>query len=218
MPSRPGLADLAVCQPEEQLVVETPWRPSTMLSPITILLELPYLWRVNKWKSDFGNSWSVGGDSHFRWWYRNLFTGCSGAMAPFFSCPCPCSAWILDHSMGTRNWVRIGLSYRPARLHRLAVSFPWNQFMGSSKVLKYRLRSHVSHDIFLLISSLFEYHIPFRICRVNYSKFLANFGVSLYDEDIVHIYTKVLIDYLSWYMIICTVHVKTKDLFRGKLT
>ncbi len=67
-------------------------------------------------------------------WYWNLFTGYSGAMAPFFSCPCPCSAWILDQSMGARIRVGIGLSYRPPRLHRLAESFPWNQFMGFLKV------------------------------------------------------------------------------------
>jgi hypothetical protein len=31
------------------------------------------------------------------------------------------------------------LSYRPARLHELAESVPWNRFLGSLKVLKYRL-------------------------------------------------------------------------------
>jgi len=40
---------------------------------------------------------------------------------------------------GPRNRVRIGLSYRPARLHRLAESIPWNRFLGSLKVLKDRL-------------------------------------------------------------------------------
>jgi hypothetical protein len=28
----------------------------------------------------------------------------------------------------------IGLSYRPARLHRLAEFFPWNRFLGSINV------------------------------------------------------------------------------------
>ncbi len=42
--------------------------------------------------------------------------------------------------MGARNRVGIGLSYRPAaRLHRLVESIPWNRFLGSLKVLKYRL-------------------------------------------------------------------------------
>jgi len=42
--------------------------------------------------------------------------------------------------MGVRN--RVELSYRPARLHRLAESIPWNRILtlvGSLKVQKYRL-------------------------------------------------------------------------------
>jgi hypothetical protein len=31
--------------------------------------------------------------------------------------------------MGARNRVGIGLSYRPARLHRLAEFIPWNRFL-----------------------------------------------------------------------------------------
>ncbi len=49
------------------------------------------------------------------------------------------SAGILEQSMGARNRVGIGLSYRPARPHRLADSIPWNRFPGSFKVKKYRL-------------------------------------------------------------------------------
>ncbi len=33
--------------------------------------------------------------------------------------------------MWARNRVGIGLSYRPARPHRLAESIPWSQFLGS---------------------------------------------------------------------------------------
>jgi hypothetical protein len=44
------------------------------------------------------------------------------------------SAGILEQSMWARNRVGIWLSYRPARLHRLAESFPWNRFLGSLKV------------------------------------------------------------------------------------
>jgi hypothetical protein len=40
--------------------------------------------------------------------------------------------------MGARNQVGIGLSYRPAKLPRLAEFVPWNQFLGSINVLKYR--------------------------------------------------------------------------------
>ncbi len=42
-----------------------------------------------------------------------------------------CCAWILEQSMVARNRVRIGLSCRPARLHRLAEFSPWNRFLGS---------------------------------------------------------------------------------------
>ncbi len=43
-------------------------------------------------------------------------------------------AGILEQSMGARNRVGIGLSYRPARLQRLAGSIHWNRFLGSLKV------------------------------------------------------------------------------------
>jgi|LakMenEpi03Aug12_release.lakeMendotaPanAssembly.Ray.scaffolds.fasta_scaffold1077138_1 hypothetical protein len=43
-------------------------------------------------------------------------------------------AVILEQSMGARNRIGIWLSYRPARLHRLAESNPWNKFLE-----KYRL-------------------------------------------------------------------------------
>jgi hypothetical protein len=39
-------------------------------------------------------------------------------------------AGIFKQSMGARNRVGIGLSYRPARLHTLAELIPWNQFRG----------------------------------------------------------------------------------------
>jgi hypothetical protein len=41
--------------------------------------------------------------------------------------------------MGARHRIGIGLSYRPARLHRLAKFIPWNRFLGSINVLKYGL-------------------------------------------------------------------------------
>ncbi len=37
---------------------------------------------------------------------------------------------------------QIGLSYQPARLHRLAESIPWNRFLGSWNVNKFGLRAH----------------------------------------------------------------------------
>jgi hypothetical protein len=50
------------------------------------------------------------------------------------------SVGIFKQSMGTRNREGIGLSYRPARLLRLAESIPWNRFLGSLKVKKFGLR------------------------------------------------------------------------------
>jgi hypothetical protein len=43
-------------------------------------------------------------------------------------------AGIFKQSMGARNRGGIGLSYRPARLHRLAEFIPWNRFLGSINV------------------------------------------------------------------------------------
>ncbi len=43
-------------------------------------------------------------------------------------------AGIFEQSMRARNPAGVGLSYRPPRLHRLAESIPWNQYVGSLKV------------------------------------------------------------------------------------
>jgi hypothetical protein len=43
-------------------------------------------------------------------------------------------AGIFKESMGARNRGGIGLSYRPARLHRLVELIPWNRFLGSINV------------------------------------------------------------------------------------
>jgi hypothetical protein len=43
-------------------------------------------------------------------------------------------AGIFKQSIGARNQVGIGLSYRPARLRSLAELVPWNRFLGSLKV------------------------------------------------------------------------------------
>jgi hypothetical protein len=44
------------------------------------------------------------------------------------------SAGIFKQSMGARNPLGIGLSYRPARLHSLAKLVPRNRYLGSIKV------------------------------------------------------------------------------------
>jgi hypothetical protein len=41
--------------------------------------------------------------------------------------------------MGARHRVGKGLSYRPARLHRLAELMSWNRFRGPIHVQKYQL-------------------------------------------------------------------------------
>jgi hypothetical protein len=48
------------------------------------------------------------------------------------------SAGIFKQSMGARNRVGIGLSYRPARLHRLSELAPWKRFLGSFKRFQIR--------------------------------------------------------------------------------
>jgi hypothetical protein len=53
------------------------------------------------------------------------------AFKSFFGMHC---AGIFKQSMGARNRVGIVLSYRPARLHRLAELIPWNRFLGSLTV------------------------------------------------------------------------------------
>jgi hypothetical protein len=47
-------------------------------------------------------------------------------------------AGICKQYVGVRNRVGIGLSYRPARLHRLAELNPWNRFLDSLKSLEIR--------------------------------------------------------------------------------
>ncbi len=47
---------------------------------------------------------------------------------------------ILDNLWGPRNRLGLGLPHRPAGLQRLAESIAWNRFLGSLKVLKYRLQ------------------------------------------------------------------------------
>ncbi len=49
---------------------------------------------------------------------------------------CVAGAVIFKQSMGARNWFRIGFSYRPARLYRLAELIPWNRCLGPLKVSK----------------------------------------------------------------------------------
>jgi hypothetical protein len=58
---------------------------------------------------------------------KNRFQGTSSARLCILS-------WVFKKSMGARHRVGIGLSYRPAMLHRLAELMPWHRFLGSIKV------------------------------------------------------------------------------------
>ncbi len=49
------------------------------------------------------------------------------SMKPFYV---TIRAGIFKESMGARNRGGIGLSYRPARPHRLEEFIPWNRFLG----------------------------------------------------------------------------------------
>jgi hypothetical protein len=55
--------------------------------------------------------------------------------------------WNFKQSIVVRDRVGIGLSYRPARLHRLAKLIPWNRFLGSLKVKKFGLRVWIPHGV-----------------------------------------------------------------------
>jgi hypothetical protein len=57
------------------------------------------------------------------------FKGVQVDSAAYVAC-----AGILEQAMGARNRTGIGLSYRPARLHRMAESISWNRFLVSIKV------------------------------------------------------------------------------------
>ncbi len=70
--------------------------------------------------------------SHIFFGFTNLLKGqCHEIFAAFLL---SYRAGIFKKSMGARNRGGIGLSYRPARLHRLAEFIPWNQFRGSINI------------------------------------------------------------------------------------
>jgi hypothetical protein len=76
--------------------------------------------------------------------------------------------------MGARNRIGIGLSYRPARLHRLAELIPWNRFLGSLKVKKIRavLRRPAPTGIYIA-------HLPIPNKKYALGKFPACIWVAL---------------------------------------
>ncbi len=59
----------------------------------------------------------------------NFFLVAGGAKKLVLDC-----AGIFKQSMGARNRVGIGLSYRTTRLYRLAELIHWNRFLGSLNV------------------------------------------------------------------------------------
>ncbi len=69
------------------------------------------------------------------------------------------SGGIFKQSMGARNRVGLGLSYRPARLQRPAEMVPWNRFLGSLKVKKF------GSDLNLIIYSLLLVDCAIPVCQ-----------------------------------------------------
>jgi hypothetical protein len=63
---------------------------------------------------------------------RNRFRGIDSAAYVSF-------AGIFKQSMGARNQIGIGLSYRPARLHRLTELMPWNRSLACLNIYEFRL-------------------------------------------------------------------------------
>jgi hypothetical protein len=75
----------------------------------------------------------------FNMWTGNRWKGRFNSPSPTSLSNIKCekmvpSAGILEQPIGARNRVEIGLSYRPARLQRLAESIPCSRFLGSLKV------------------------------------------------------------------------------------
>jgi hypothetical protein len=98
---------------------------------------------------------------------RRMINPCMSSSLCMSSSPCKrhC-AGILEQSLGAKNRVGRGWSYRPARtrifkllrssridskkhrLHRLAELIPWNLYLGSLKVKKYIKLGHLRHTEF----------------------------------------------------------------------
>jgi hypothetical protein len=64
--------------------------------------------------------------------------------------------------MGARHRVGIGLSYRPARLHRLAEFIPWYRFLGSINVKKYGLRNVTGDQVAWWAGTIIQFVVPAR--------------------------------------------------------
>ncbi len=99
-------------------------------------------------KHNSDNKWSVRGPIHSPWDEAGFGSGLSYLSASACSLvshydnptpePIPSLvgywAGIFKNSMGARHRLGTGLSYRPARLHRLAELMPWHRFLGSIQV------------------------------------------------------------------------------------
>ncbi len=71
-------------------------------------------------------------------------------------------AGIFKQSMGARNRVVIGMSYRTARLHSLAELVPWNRFLDSLKVSKFGL---------CILYDVQKFYIPVHVDVAIFSQF-----------------------------------------------
>jgi hypothetical protein len=100
------------------------------------------LHRVLEWTGVAEGRW-VGGEGVILYCDGkvNVTPDVVGVAVSYWQSSCSCTstvnvlrAGIFKESMGARHRGGIGLSYRPARLHRLAELIPWNRFLGSINV------------------------------------------------------------------------------------
>jgi hypothetical protein len=59
--------------------------------------------------------------------------------------------------VGARNRIGIGLSYQPARVHRLAKLILWNRFLGPLKVYKFGLSPNDNKKAYSSLSNFIPY-------------------------------------------------------------
>ncbi len=104
---------------------------------------------------------------------RNRFLAWRAGMATLFDVP-SCQCWNFRVRV-YRSRVRIGLSYRPARLHRLAELVPWNRFLSFQKVKKYHLRlqrlaESIPWNLFLSSLNLYKFGLWILLENMNTDK------------------------------------------------
>jgi hypothetical protein len=99
----------------------------------------------------------------------------------------PMSLTVLEffkQSMGARNRIGIGLSYRSARLHSLAESVPWNRFLGS---LKFQNSGSQTVHLFLPLQDPPHSHLVISVFAYATCKYIV---VELYTFTVVRMWIR----------------------------